>query len=448
MNVFIRILILSALISLPLPADGMMFSYEEINQEVTHQTSVTENSQRVLLLHDSAANLQKTVIEIRSDEVSGDFIWMIPIVNEDNITAEEFLSGFQEEGGCGEDFNDLSALAGPQIYYVRHEVIEHLEDYDMPFFACGMAVMEDGAGDELGDTAAQDGTLPNWSSTETKTFTVDFIKIETITEFTEWLDSRGLNEIRSAALPLVYEYQNYKNPGILILQGKNEIRGQIRTGISFTTRNTMPFFPLAVSKSGFGERMELEVYVAGTEKWKPEGNCRDFLWDVNLDAGYIRSPERYEWNSTPASSAVYEIYHTGYLYSEHSNQELYEEALEMLENNYGYYDWDDENYYSNPGWQQTFSGTAAGNSLPFSDAGFSSGMMLTAFRQSFLNSAYLEDITFERETDISFRGGLRIHVAVPSGKLADAGTSTDLSLLFPPCFPDLAGGGDFPPKKR
>jgi hypothetical protein len=239
-----------------------------------------EQAQRGFVYLDVATGYEAIVLEAETEAVSSGFAWIVPLPY---IPASVDERADVVEIPVSSPDDDLFALAAllsrPSIEVTKHY-------YSVGFggwnggFSCTCAVPLDGMVGEMDQTEEEslsDWLVDIWVAGSTLDFEYVHISATSAQEIASWMYDNGYGHISLDARAVMQEYCD-GGASFLIMTGREDSQsvGHTRVTIGFPT--TRPFFPLAISRIGFGEEMHLGLYVCSTEPYGPlDTMATDFL---------------------------------------------------------------------------------------------------------------------------------------------------------------------------
>ena len=98
-------------------ADGCFFlRVEETYTSEESTTLIVEHSQRALIYYDPTSDVQRMVVEVRTESVSGECAWLVPL----NYTPADETERAEVEEFQSEAFGWLEEITAPEVFLIRH----------------------------------------------------------------------------------------------------------------------------------------------------------------------------------------------------------------------------------------------------------------------------------------------------------------------------------------
>lgn len=408
-------------------ADGAIVSVETGSETATAQVA-TETHQRAFVYYDSTLPLQRTILDVRTADLNGSFLWVLPVPERPTDAQAYLAESVREVDADGLD--ELFALTEPTVQVVFHEVAL---EYRAPGFACAAASGDRAHETGVTDTVAAEGEDP-WAERSTESFDLSLYTGTELSELVSLAESEiGGSEGEAIALRLQHNaaaidpYLGSSETGpwsILLVRGTRVSNGGSWPALQIDAETDQAVFPLTISRPGLQDRMAVEIITCGVSNLEPEGAVKPYLIEVSVDTW-----EFTYGSGTDFSGAVYRPSFPVASREQADEPWFVEEltaAIDFAVAIGGSEAW---------GHQATIKPQAG---IPYTDdLSPSDELWISRYRRVFTSAEQMADAVFEPAGGEEFLGRVLAHVsAYPSDRsVSAAATSTDYSILFPISFP-------------
>ena len=288
MNIkIIMIAVAMILTALVLPADGAIWWGLSEGPTVADALVMTEEAQRGFLYFDADTGTQSLIVEVRTQEFQGSFVWLIPLPY---VPADVSENADVEEHtiGAGEDrfFELLREVTRPTVYVETHQYFydsyEGYPDYPDYGFGCGCRMLLYGALDgvnELAENSSDETEEPIifWETGLTENFAYRQLivtdqqgdGVDGALELESWLYEHGYGRIAGATRGMLAQYVS-RGFSFLLITGNKANLSPVHSRVRITyTCDVTAYFPLYISSVGLAGSMNVELYVCGSDYLEP-----------------------------------------------------------------------------------------------------------------------------------------------------------------------------------
>ncbi len=275
-------------------ADGLPFPL--VNSAGTEDLQpLNETDQRAFLIYDDSEGLQRVVLDVKTEEYEGDFVWFIPIPHVP-LDGEVFLEdSITEVDAAG--FDLLSEWTEPRFLLEVREILW----YSSPsIFSCSPA--SGGQDSRLQDsTSLDDSRASDWASRSTGSYQVSVYTGSSFDDFVAHVateigtdTSSALERARGSLIGYFDDSLSTDDgaPGpfaMLVLEGSRNTPSTSSPAVQIDTPTEAPFFALTVSRAAFVQTMDVSVYTAGEVPLEPAGAITPFEGHVILNGWPVSS---------------------------------------------------------------------------------------------------------------------------------------------------------------
>ncbi len=428
----------------PLSADGAFWPELSSSGESTETAvPVRETAQRALIYFDAGSLTETILIEARTERLSGNFVWMIPLPYLPESSPDFHPTATVEESITGETgdtlFESLSSMTAPQIVLTKHFYDISWEGTDLVFdrgWGCGRTMLLYGGaadGSELeSESETREPPVTVWETGALENFDYAHLTADSGTELSGWLRTHGYGRV-AAESAAEHLFDRYVNDGFsfLLITGSESASREVHSRLSISFPSERPFFPMEISTLGFHEQLKLEIYVLGDGGYKPADETTEDL----LTAYHVNSGERGRL-SRNAPEAESEIFYRSLeidAYDVRTPEEVDAEGfLEQIV---------DEIEATRPDqlWQTALLEIPpdhaiidvirrSASSIPQP----TNTVLLSSYTRTYRSDDTMKDIFFEVQSRETFRSRIYAHVDVAGGSQTE--TAGDFGFMFPVLF--------------
>jgi hypothetical protein len=404
---------------------------------------MTEHAQRAFLYYSSEARIERLVIEAKTDRMTGNFAWFIPIPYVPSDFNRYIASQVDEVYGSMAAFDSLNDRAAPMLTIKTYRQEFHSSP-ERPVFGCfgGYDLAREGG--SLSDAETEETGIEEivWAEKMTQNLAL-YLVSGTVDQIGRWFYDRSFGVLSDEYREIFGSYRNEDDFCILLITGHENTPSAFHTGISITFPAEEPFFPMRISGPGSGENLELVLYVCSDLPLRPYGQVMDYRAEVVFNAHDVDLLERDEsWKDEWIVRDMLVYGGPPYRSTDLTNDTVFRSGCNEMLAHVGLSM--NGSLPSDTFWQQSCL-VMQGDECPFVEDVTDSGkaLYLSRFQKAYfgrLSEMYpptgLNDITFVEALPDEFRGEIRVHAVVDDpGHHSALPTMPDISFIIPFLFP-------------